>query len=98
MISKCFYNQLMQKESLQDKVSCLENENRSVHDQLSDLEKEHHTLHDRLSELETAKDKLQASQKYGEELEAERDDYKEKLSDSNELIMQHLCTQVCPIL
>ena len=56
------------------------------------------SLQDRLSDLETAKDKLQACQRYAEELEAERDDYKGKLSDSNELIMQRLHTQVCPIL
>ena len=94
------YNQLMQKEhsTLQDKVSHLEKENRSLHDQLSELEKEQHGLQGKLSELETANMKLQASQRYAEELEAERDDYKRKLSDSHELIVQHLRTQVCPIL
>ena len=79
-------------------MSCLEKEKISLHDQFSELQKEHQTLQDRLSDFEAAKEKLQASQKYAEELEAERDDYKGKLSDSNELIMQRLRTQVCPIL
>lgn len=61
-----------------------------------------------VSDLETAKDKLQASQRYTDELErtilkveAERDDYKaerddcqRKSSEANEWIMQHLNTQV----
>ena len=65
---------------------------------MSHLEKENSSLHGQLSDLETAKSKLQASQMYAEELEAERDVYKGKLSDSNEFIMQCLRTQVCPVL
>ena len=76
----------------------LEKEKISLRDQFSELQKEHQTLQDRLSEFETAKVKLQASQWYAEELEAERDDYKEKLSNSNAFIMQHLHGQVCCIL
>ena len=62
---------------------------------LQDLEEKYHTLQGRCSDLEADKAaKLQASQKFAEELEAERDDYQEKLSNANELIMQHLSSQV----
>ena len=44
------------------------------------------------------KAKLQASQEFPEELlEAERDAYRGKPSNSKELIMQHLYTQVCVV-
>ena len=76
----------------------LEKEKISLRDQFCELQKEHQTLQDRLSEFEAAKVKLQASQRYAEELEAERDDYKEKLSNSNAFIMHYLHTQVCCIL
>ena len=59
------------------------------------------SLQDMASKLETAEDKLQASQRYAEELEqkvlkaaAERDEYQRKSIDANEWIMQHLHTQV----
>ena len=65
------------------------------------MQEEHSNLQEMVSDLETAKDKLQASQKYAETLEkkavkaeAERDDYQRKFSDSNEWIMSHLLQQV----
>lgn len=63
--------------------------------------KEHSSAQEKISDLETAEEKLQASQRYAEELEqklakveAERDDYQRKSSDANEWIMQNLNTQV----
>ena len=62
---------------------------------LQDLEEIYHTLQGRCSDLEADKAaKLQASQRFADELEAEKDDYQEKLSNANELIMQHLSSQV----
>ena len=65
---------------------------------LQDLEEIYHALQGRCSDLEADKAKLQASQRFAEELEAENDDYKGKLSNANELIMQHLSSQVGVIL
>ena len=61
---------------------------------LQDLKEKYHTLQGRCSDREAVKAKLQASQRFAEELEAEKDDYKKKLSNANELIMQHLRSQV----
>ena len=65
---------------------------------LQNLEEIYHTLQDRCSDLEADKAKLQASQRFAEELEAEKDDYKGKLSNANELIMQHFSSKVGVIL
>ena len=65
---------------------------------MSQIQKEKDSLQDKCSDLEDDKAKLQASQKFAEELlEAGRDEYRGKTSDTKELILQHLCTQVCVI-
>ena len=67
-------------------------------DAVSQLQKENDSLQDRCSDLEDYKAKLQTCQRFAEELlEAGRYEYREKPSDSKELIMQHLCTQVCVV-
>ena len=63
---------------------------------MSQLQEENDSLQDKCSDLEDDKAKLQASQRFAEELlDAGRDDNKGKSSDSKELIVQHLCAQVC---
>ena len=65
---------------------------------LQDLEEKYHTLQDRCSDLEADKAKLQVCQKFAEELlKAGRDEYRGKPSVSKELIMQHICKQVCVV-
>ena len=64
---------------------------------LQDLEEKYHTLQGRCSDLEAEKAKLQY-QKFAEDLlEAGRDEYRGKPSNSKELIMQHICKQVCVV-
>ena len=65
---------------------------------MSQIQKENDSLQNRCSDLEADNAKLQAAQKCAEELlEAGRDEYRGKPSDTKELIMQHLCTQVCVV-
>ena len=63
---------------------------------MSQLQKENDSLQNKCSDLEDDKAKLQAPQRFAEELlEAERYAYRGKTSEK--LIMQHLCTQVCVV-
>ena len=65
---------------------------------MSQLQEENDSLQDKCSDLEDDKAKLQTSQRVAEELlEAGRYEYRGKPSGSKELIMQHLCTQVCVV-
>ena len=63
---------------------------------MSQLQKENDSLQNKCSDREDDKAKLQAPQRFAEELlETERYQYRGKTSEK--LIMQNLCTQVCVV-